>query len=152
MGEVSAFDRKRLGVQPVYKNVEDVDLDVLECYTLVRLLPAAIECGSKVLGVVADDVLVDVIALLLGTDEDGDDLALGRSSTHWVSDCDSSSCDTQITYPYTGETGGTCDLSAMALLNLYGYGGEEIEGGKVGGRVGADYSRLGRILKVQVRL
>ena len=109
------------------EDVEHVNFDVFECYALVRLLSAAIECGSKVLGVVADDVLVDVIALLLGTDEDGDDLALGRSSTYRVSDCDSSSCDTQITYPYTGATGGTCDLSAIALLNLCDYGGVEIE-------------------------
>ena len=62
------------------EKVEHVDFDVLQCYALVRLFPASVECGSKVLGVVADDVLVDVVALLLGADEDGDDLAFGSSA------------------------------------------------------------------------
>ena len=38
---------------------------------------------------VADDVLVDVVALLFGADEDRDDLTSGRRAVWSVSDCDS---------------------------------------------------------------
>jgi hypothetical protein len=59
----------------MHKDVEHFDFDVLEADTLIRLFPAPVLCGSKVLRVVADDVFVDYIAFLLGTDEDRNDFA-----------------------------------------------------------------------------
>jgi hypothetical protein len=65
-----------LRVKPVYEDVEHCDFDVVQCYALVCLFPSSVIGSTKILGVVADYVLVDVVALLFGADKDGNDLAL----------------------------------------------------------------------------
>jgi hypothetical protein len=88
----------------VYKDVEGFDLDVLECYALVRLFPAPVVCGSEVIGMMADDVLVDEVPLLLGADEDLTISPLAAVLFVWLVTGTKPISHTHNTYPNTGAT------------------------------------------------
>jgi hypothetical protein len=56
------------------EDVEDLRLDEFQRYPILGFLPASVVSCAKVLGVVTDEVLVDVVDLLIGANRDCDNL------------------------------------------------------------------------------
>lgn len=58
------------GVDSMDEDVEDFHLDEVKRYAVLAFLPAAVVSGAKVLGMVTDEILVDMIELLIGANRD----------------------------------------------------------------------------------
>lgn len=92
------------------EDLEYLDLDILQCYALVGLSPAPVQCYGEVRGVVADDFLLNQECRRVWSNTDGDEFTARSGPVIFYR---RSAFEPDDTYPRLSAAKGFSSSSAM---------------------------------------